>query len=805
MIQCDKPFLKKRIEETMMRRFGCPPEEATEIQFYKAVCLMLRDILADMKSTYSQNVKKKNAKQVYYMSMEFLTGPSLKNHAFNLDITKPLTEALADFGISFETLCDMEPDAGLGNGGLGRLASCYLDALTTEQYPATGFSIRYEFGIFKQKIVDGWQMEFPDNWLERGDVWLSPRTEDEVSVHFGGHVSEHWEDGKHKVTYHDTNTVYAIPYDMLISGYKSDAVNRLVLWSARSSDRLNMDLFTRGEHVRAMEENSRAEAISKVLYPADDHYQGKELRLKQQYLLCSASLQSILKDFLKKNQDIKKLPEQVAIHINDTHPSLCVPELMRILMDDHGQSWEEAWDLTTKTLSYTNHTIMSEALEVWPVSLFSTLLPRVYQIVCEIDRRFVILLNQQYGGDTGKINHMKIIENDHVKMANLCLCCCHKVNGVSALHSQILREEVFRDFHQIMPGKFLNVTNGIAYRRWLCQANPDLTDFLRQTIGDKFLKDARYLSDLKAYAEDTAVLDELQKIKLKNKLRLVSYMETHNGIHVDPASLFDVQVKRLHEYKRQLLNALHILYLYYSLLENPDQNFQPRTFIFGAKASAGYAIAKQVIRLIHAIGTLTNENPITRDRLKVVFLEDYRVSLAELIIPAADISEQISVAGKEASGTGNMKLMINGAVTLGTLDGANVEIREAVGDENIFLFGMTADRVNLRRKEGYQPALMLEQDAMVRQAVEYLRRGVAGIDFTDLVHSLTGWGQDPYMTLADFTDYHNAQEKVQKTFADRDSFNRMSLFNIAGAGIFSSDRSVREYAENIWNITPVTK
>ncbi len=805
MIQFDKETLKKRIEETMMRRFGCAPDEATKVQFYRAVCLMLRELLSDMHGAYNTENKKKKAKQVYYMSMEFLTGPSLYNHAFNLELKESLSEALSDFGISFEDLCHMEPDAGLGNGGLGRLAACYLDALTTIGVPATGFSIRYEFGIFKQKIVDGWQMEFPDNWLELGDVWLQPRKEDAVKIFFGGHVSENWENGKNTITYHDASTVVAIPHDMLISGYGTEAVNRLVLWSASSDDRLNMDLFSRGEYVRAMEESSKAEAISKVLYPADDHYQGKELRLKQQYLLVSASLQSIMKDFLKKTDDITKLPEMVAIHINDTHPSLCVPELMRILMDDHGLSWEKAWSLTTKTLTYTNHTIMSEALEVWPVSLFSALLPRIYQIVCEIDRRFLLFLNEKYAGDNAKINYMRIIEGDRVKMANLCLACCHKVNGVSSLHTQILKEDVFRDFHQVMPGKFLNVTNGIAYRRWLCQANPELTRFLCELIGDGFLTDANKLSDLKKYKDDTAVLDKLQKIKLKNKLRLVSYIQEHNGILVDPASLFDVQVKRLHEYKRQLLNALHILYLYRNLLENPDQNFQPRTFIFGAKASAGYAMAKQIIHFIHAIAREVNANPVTRDKLKVIFMEDYRVSLAELIIPAADISEQISVAGKEASGTGNMKLMINGAVTLGTLDGANVEIRQAVGDENIFLFGMTADRVLARLREGYDPGQILAKDDVARTAIDYMKQGVGGTDFSTLVHSLTGHGQDPYMTLADFSDYARAQKAVDRTFADHERFNRMSLCNIAGAGIFSSDRSVLEYCENIWNVKSTTK
>lgn len=804
-MKINKAQLKKQIAETVMRRFGCTPEEATQIQFYKAVCEILREMLSEQRSTFSAARRKKKAKQVYYMSMEFLTGPSLKNHAYHLGITEALRSALADYQISFDSICELEPDAGLGNGGLGRLASCYMDALTTKGVPCTGFSIRYEFGIFKQKIVDGWQMEFPDNWLERGDVWLVPRKEDEIQVHFGGKVLESWQDGKNKVSYQDTSTVVAVPYDMLISGYDSGAVNKLVLWSAKSTDSLDMDLFSRGEYAKAMEQNSMAEAISKVLYPADDHYKGKELRLKQQYLLVSASVQSILKDFFKENKDIHQLPEKVAIHINDTHPSLCVPELMRILLDDYDLSWEEAWEITTKTLAYTNHTIMSEALEVWPVSLFSSLLPRVYQIVCEIDRRFLIFLNEHYSGDTGKINYMKIMENDRVKMANLCLACCHKVNGVSALHTRILQEDVFRDFHQIMPGKFINITNGIAYRRWLCQANPELTALLRELIGDGFLKDAGELEKLKAYADDKSVLDALQKIKLKNKLRLVSYIEEHNGVHVDPASLFDVQVKRLHEYKRQLLNALHILSLYHSLLEHPEQEFQPRTFIFGAKASAGYVMAKQIIRLINCIAAEVNSNPLTRDKLKVIFIEDYRVSLAEIIIPAAEISEQISVAGKEASGTSNMKLMINGAITLGTLDGANVEIHEAVGDENIFLFGMTTEEVQARLREGYDPGRVLQEDPLARKTIEYLQQGIGGADFSDVLWSLTGRGQDTYMTLADFSDYCRAQSLVQSTYANPEKFNRMSLYNIAGAGIFSSDRSVQEYCDKIWHVKSITE
>jgi len=541
----DQSLLKQSIDTSLMRHFGCDPSEATLMQIYKATCMVIRDILLSKRSEFSSEIKKENVKQVYYMSMEFLTGPSLKNNIFNLGLTEAMEEALHAYGVSLDEICAIEPDAGLGNGGLGRLASCYLDALTTEGVACTGFSIRYEFGIFKQKIVDGWQLEFPDNWLEKGDVWLIPREEDAVSIRFGGHIIQNWTDSKNQIEHQDYSEVIAVPYDMMISGYKSDAVNRLVLWSAKSTKMLDMDLFSRGEYVRAMEQNSMAEAISKVLYPADDHYKGKELRLKQQYLLVSASVQSIIKNFFKTETDIKKLPQKVAIHINDTHPALCVPELMRILLDEYNLSWEVAWELTCKTLSYTNHTIMSEALEVWPVSLFSSLLPRIYQIVSEIDRRFLHFLHEQYGNDTGKINYMKIIENDRVKMANLCLSCCHKINGVSALHTKILTDDVFRDFHMVMPGKFLNVTNGIAYRRWLCQANPELTAFLTNLIGPGFLKNANELQRLQQYQNDSAVLDTLQKIKLKNKLRLVSYIEEKNGIHVDPASLFDVQIKRL--------------------------------------------------------------------------------------------------------------------------------------------------------------------------------------------------------------------------------------------------------------------
>jgi len=735
--------------------------------------------------------------------MEFLVGTSLKNNLFNLDMEKETEKAIKDLGFSLSELYDMEPDAGLGNGGLGRLASCYMDALSTKGVSCTGCSIRYEFGIFKQKIVDGWQMEFPDNWLSMGGKWLLEYPDDSVEVRFGGKIEESWEDGRNKIEHTGYDTVIAVPSVMMISGYKSNAVNELLLWSAKSADSLNMELFSRGEYVKSMESNAMAEAISKVLYPADDHYTGKKLRLKQQYLLVSASLQRIIKEFLKECSDIKRLPEKVQIHINDTHPSLCVPELMRILLDEHGLSWEKAWEICSETLAYTNHTVMSEALERWPVSIFSELMPRVYMIVCEIDRRFNIILNENYGGDNAKINYMQIIADGNVKMANLCLACCHKVNGVSKLHTEILKNDVFRDFYNIMPDKFINITNGIAYRRWLCQANPYLTDFLKSLIGDGFLNDACELEKLMSFKDDKNVLMNLQKIKLENKKRLAKYISETNGINVDPESIFDIQIKRLHEYKRQLLNVLHIMYIYRKLLENPNMEMQPRTFIFGAKASSGYVMAKQIIRLINCVASEVNSNPLVRDKLKVIFLEDYKVSLAELIIPAAEISEQISVAGKEASGTGNMKLMINGAVTLGTLDGANVEICEAVGEDNIFLFGMNAEDVASLWKKGYNPMEIYKRSEDVKKVIDMLSDGIGGVSFSDISHSLIhgAYGlADSYMSLADFDSYKNIHEKVLKTYEDRESFNKMSLVNIAKAGIFSADRSVREYCRHIWNV-----
>ncbi len=781
--------------------FGCDCADATNKQLYEALCLTVRDILAKKNAEFSK--KSANDKKVYYMSMEFLVGTSLRNNLFNLGLEEVFKKALSSIGADMDSLYDMEPDAGLGNGGLGRLASCYMDSMTSLQIPATGYCIRYEFGIFRQKIIDGWQMEFPDDWLTDGDVWLKCRSDEAVEVHFGGQIIERNDNGRYRADHVDYTTVVALPYDMLISGYRNDAVNKLVLWSAKSLSRFDMNAFSRGDYAKAIEESTRAEVISKVLYPADDHIEGKILRLRQQYFFVSASLQTITKKHFAKYSSMDNLPDKVSIHINDTHPALCVPELMRILVDDYEVDWDRAWDITQKTLSYTNHTVMSEALEKWNEDMYKRELPRIYQITAEINRRLMEKLSDIYPNDRPKTDYMAIIANGEVRMANLCLAACHKINGVSALHTQILKENVFRDYCMINPSRFTNVTNGIAYRRWLCQANPALTDFLCKTIGDSFKNDATCLEKLMDFYGDKAVLSELFDIKRQNKEALCAYMLKSNGIKADPSSIFDVQIKRLHEYKRQLLNVLGILHMYRELKDNPNMDFAPRTFVFAAKASAGYFMAKEIIRLICAVSSTINNDPAVRDKLKVVFLEDYKVSLAEIIIPAAEISQQISVAGKEASGTGNMKLMINGAVTLGTLDGANVEIRECVGEDNMFLFGMTADDVAALWRQGYSPLAFLNSNPRLKETVDMLTSGALGARFDTIANSLITNAHgtaDAYMALADFDSYIKAQERVSQVYKDKYKFMDMSLVNIAKAGFFSSDRAIGEYAKNIWNV-----
>ena len=796
-----KENLLQHLQECCDRLFGCSLEMATEKQVYRAVCVAVRELLEDDRRAFVEQTRAEQRKQVYYMSMEFLVGTSLRNNLYNMGLLEPAGEILHDLGFSLESLCALEPDAGLGNGGLGRLASCYMDAATGLNYPVTGFSIRYEFGIFRQKIVDGWQMEFPDNWLEMGDVWLHTRKDDAVEVRFGGQVHE-WMDGdKFKTAQTGYQSVIAVPHDLYISGYGSKAVNKLTLWSASMPQSFDMNAFSRGDYVRALEQNTMAEAISKVLYPADNHINGKRLRLRQQYLLVSSSLQSILNEHLKNYHTLDNLADKVAVHINDTHPALCVPELMRLLVDEHDYSWERAWEITCATLSYTNHTVMAEALERWPVDLFREQLPRIYAICQEINRRLMEKLHCVYPNDPGKWEYMAAVTNSEVRMANLCLACCHKINGVSQLHTDILEKTIFRDYYNLDHSRFLNITNGIAYRRWLCQSNPALTGYLQSLIGDGFLNDANALEALLQYRDDPDVLENLQAIKRKNKVRLAAYIAKHNGVNVDPDSIFDVQVKRLHEYKRQLLNVLHILTLYNDIKDHPEKPVYPQTFIFAAKASAGYYLAKQIISLIVAVSNLVNSDPQVQNKLKVVFIEDYKVSLAEIIIPAADLSEQISVAGKEASGTSNMKLMINGAVTLGTLDGANVEIRERVGDENMFLFGMTADEVQALWQRGYDPRQFLTPE--LDRVLQMLTSGVLGQRFDDVAASLLTprfGAADSYMTVADFASYKAAKAHAVEVYQDRTRFTKMSLTNIARAGIFSSDRSVKQYAREIWDL-----
>ena len=796
----DQKQIISQLEDTLLVRYGCPMESASPQQVYRALCYVVNGMLASKSAEYH---KKNQGKQVYYMSMEFLVGASLRNNLYNLGLEDVFAEALDKCGVDIHDLYEMEPDAGLGNGGLGRLASCYMDSASTLDLPMTGYSIRYEFGIFKQKIVDGWQVEFPDDWLNMGDVWLVPHESEAVEVRFGGSVHG-WEDnGKYRVKHVDFQSVMAVPNDMYISGYESKAVNPLVLWSAKSPNSFDMSAFSRGDYAKALEGDTMAEVISKVLYPADDHVEGKKLRLRQQYLLVSASVQTILKKHLRSYKSLDNLPDKVSIHINDTHPALCVPELMRLLVDEHNYPWDKAWDITCRTLSYTNHTVMSEALERWDVKLFEQLLPRVFQIVQEIDRRLRVDLHGYYGSDMGKIEYMAVISKNEIRMANLCLSACHKVNGVSKLHSEILTNSIFRDYYQMEPDHFCNVTNGIAYRRWLCQANPELTALLKELIGDGFTTDSTQLEKLMKYQDDQKVLKRLQEIKLNNKKRLADLILKRNGVMVDPASLFDVQIKRLHEYKRQLLNVLQILYMYLEIKANPGAPFQPRTFVFAAKASAGYIMAKQIIQLIVSVSNMVNHDPDVQDKLKVVFMEDYNVSLAEIIIPAAEISEQISIAGKEASGTGNMKLMINGAVTLGTLDGANVEIHEQVGDENIVLFGLKTDEVNELWKQGYNPLDYVRNDPELKAVMDLLMGGIGGMHFDDIVRSLTTNHKgpaDPYMCLADFHDYVRAQRDVSAIYGDKTRFTKMSLVNTAKAGFFSADRAVEEYAKNIWHI-----
>lgn len=785
------------IKEKLSTHFGLRPEDAGDEYIYKAVVLAVKDILVKNRNEFIEKAEQQNSKQVYYLCMEFLMGRSLKNSLFNLGITEPVRKALAGFNVKLDKIYEMEPDAGLGNGGLGRLAACYLDGLASQKIPAMGYSIRYEYGIFRQKLVDGWQTELPDFWLPGGEVWFVEHPEDAVEVRFDGHVRDWWDGSFHHVEHTDYSPVMAVPHDMMVAGADGKGVSLLRLWSAESPG-LDMKLFNEGDYMRAIEQESMAQVISKVLYPADNHPEGKSLRLRQQYFLVSASIQDIVKNHLKKHS-IDELPDFAAIHTNDTHPVLAIPELMRILLDECGYPWDKAWDIVTKTVAYTNHTVMSEALECWSAELFAARLPRIFQIVTEIDNRHRAYVWEQTH-DADFVERTAVIHDGVVKMANLAVAACHKVNGVSKLHSEILKNDVFKDFYRLTPDKFTNVTNGIAHRRWLCQANPELSDYLKKLIGGEFITDASKLEKLLEYKDDSAVKADLMKIKRNNKIRLAEYIKKTGGGECDPDSIFDIQIKRMHEYKRQHMNALHILSEYLYIKENPAAPFVPKTYIFGAKSAPGYYLAKQIIQLICSIAKLVDGDPDMKGKLKVVYVEDYRVTLAELLVPAADISEQISLAGTEASGTGNMKLMLNGAVTLGTEDGANVEIHEAVGYDNIVIFGMTADEAK-SLKNGYNPRQYYYNNPKIKQAVDMLGQGFCGHDFGAVASALLD--RDNYMALADFESYCRAHERVDEIYKNPDLFAGMSLVNIAKAGRFAADRAVEEYAKNIWNCKPV--
>lgn len=791
--------IRNQIVDRLYHSFGVSPENATDEHYYKAVALVLGDMMSRGRTETKHEAQDTGTKQIYYLCMEFLMGRSLKNTLFNLHLTEHFREALKELEIDLDDLYEQEPDAGLGNGGLGRLAACFLDGLASQGYPAIGYSLLYEYGIFSQKLVDGWQTELPDFWLPGGKVWLHEVPEKAVEVHFDGHIEESWNNQYHVVRHKDYTNVLAIPYDMFVAGLDGRSISKLRIWSARSPE-FDMKMFNSGNYMRAMEQNAMAEVITKVLYPEDNHLEGKSLRLSQQYFLVSATIQDIIRRHLFKFSTLDNLPDTVAIHLNDTHPVLAIPEMMRIMLDECGYGWDAAWDIVTRTIAYTNHTVMAEALECWGHDMFRLRLPRIYQIVEEINRRFCASMHEK-GVDGYKVGRMAPLNDGYVKMANLAVVASHSVNGVSALHSDILKESVFHDFYTEMPEKFTNVTNGIAHRRWLCQSNPKLSELISSLIGDGFIRDASELKKLMDFTDDTSVLKQLSEIKLENKKRLAAYVKKQNGIEIDPNSVFDIQVKRMHEYKRQHLNALEILSTYLWLRKNPDADFTPHTYIFGAKSAPGYYFAKQMIRFIVKLGDLINSDPLVNKKMKVVYVENYSVTLAELMIPAADISEQISLAGTEASGTSNMKFMINGTVTLGTLDGANVEIHESVGDENIILFGMTTPQVNQLKQQCYHPELIAQNTPQVREALEFLEKGIGGVDFHDIVNSLRN--VDPYMVLADFDSYAKARRKAVELYQDQERWQKMCLVNIANAGRFSADRAIREYAENIWHAKPL--
>ena len=811
--QFEKEEFKKSVKENVKFLYRKTLEEATQEQIFQAVSYTVKDVIIDNWLKSQKAYEKQDPKIVYYMSMEFLMGRALGNNLINLGAYGEVKEALEELGLDINCIEDQEPDPALGNGGLGRLAACFLDSLATLNYCAYGCGIRYRYGMFKQEIRDGYQVEAPDNWLKNGYPFELRRPEYAKEVHFGGYVRVEWDPVKNenKFIHEGYQAVKAVPYDMPITGYNNDVVNTLRIWDAEPIVDFNLDSFDKGDYHNAVEQENLARTIVEVLYPNDNHMAGKELRLKQQYFFVSASLQAAIAKYKKTHDDITKLHEKVVFQMNDTHPTVAVAELMRILIDEEGLGWDQAWDITTKCCAYTNHTIMSEALEKWPIELFSRLLPRVYQIIEEINRRFILEIQQKYPGNFEKVKKMAIIYDGQVKMAHLAIVAGYSVNGVARLHTEILKNQELKDFYEMMPEKFNNKTNGITQRRFLAHGNPLLADWVTDKIGPDWITDLSQLSKLKVYADDEKALQEFMTIKFKNKERLAKYILEHNGVEVDPHSIFDIQVKRLHEYKRQLLNILHVIYLYNQIKAHPEMEFYPRTFIFGAKASAAYARAKKIIKLINCVADVVNNDASINGKLKVVFIENYRVSNAEIIFAAADVSEQISTASKEASGTGNMKFMLNGAPTLGTMDGANVEIVQEVGEENAFIFGMSSDQIiNYENNGGYDPDFIYNTDPEIRQVLMQLINGTFSSDtemFRDIYNSLLDKRNmprpDQYFILGDFRSYAEAQKRVEEAYKDEKRWAKMALLNTACSGKFTSDRTIQEYVDDIWHLDKV--
>ena len=813
MNEINKEEFKKDIENYAKVLFRKSIKEASDQEKFQAVSYAVKDIVVDQWMATHKTYEEQDVKTVYYLSMEFLTGRALGNIIINLKGNKAIKEAVEELGINLDVIEDQEPDAALGNGGLGRLAACFLDSLSTLGYPAYGCGIRYKYGMFKQVIENGYQIEKPDDWLKNGNPFEIKRPEYAVEVKFGGYVAMRKDEfGRDKFVQENYQSVLAVPYDLPVVGYNNNVVNTLRIWDAEAIDTFNLDSFDKGDYQKAVEQQNLARTICEVLYPNDNHMAGKELRLKQQYFFVSASVQRAVAKYMEKHDDIRKIYEKVCFQLNDTHPTVTVSEFMRILVDDYGLEWDEAWSITNKTCAYTNHTIMSEALEKWPLELFSRLLPRIYQITEEINRRFILQIQAAYPGDNSKVEKMAIIYDGQVKMAHLAIAASFSVNGVAKLHTEILKNQELKDFYQMMPEKFNNKTNGITQRRFLLHGNPLLADWVTKKIGDDWITNLAHINELGIYADDELSRKEFMNIKYQNKVRLAKYIKEHNGVEVNPRSIFDVQVKRLHEYKRQLLNILHIMYLYNELKKNPEMDFYPRTFIFGAKASAGYHRAKSIIKLINSVGDVINNDKDIHDKIKVVFIENYRVSNAEIIFAAADVSEQISTASKEASGTGNMKFMLNGALTLGTMDGANVEIVDEVGKENAFIFGLSSDEVIAYEQNGqYNPRDIYNIDSDIRAVMTQLVDGTYASgnldEFRDIYNSLldgNGGRPDMYFILKDFRSYADAQKRVEAAYRDEEGWAKSALLNVSKSGKFTSDRTIEEYAKEIWHLEKVT-